>query len=46
VVGAQGEVSLQAGWAVFVPPQEEHQFINRGSEPLVFLCVVPSAVDG
>lgn len=46
VIGAQGEESLQAGWVVFVPPQEEHQFINGGSEPLVFLCMVPAAADG
>jgi len=46
VVGTQGEVSLQAGSAVFVPPQEEHQFINGGSQPLVFLCMVPATADG
>jgi quercetin dioxygenase-like cupin family protein len=45
VFGAQGDMPLEAGSAVLVPPEEEHQFRNSGSEPLVFLCIVPIAAD-
>lgn len=45
VFGDQEKIPLEAGSAVLVPPQEEHQFINGGSEPLVFLCMVPAMAD-
>ncbi len=45
VMGAQGAMPLEAGTAVLVPSDEEHQFRNVGSEPLVFLCLVPTAAD-
>lgn len=45
VFGPQGDMLLEAGSAVLVPPQEEHQFRNSGSEPLVFLCMVPTEAD-
>lgn len=45
VFGDQGEMPLEAGSAVLVSPQEEHQFKNTGSEPLLFLCIVPTAAD-
>lgn len=32
---------LRPGSVVFVPGNQEHQFVNRGSAPLKFLCVVP-----
>ena len=35
------ETPLQAGQCVFVPPKEEHQFLNTGSSPMKFLCLVP-----
>jgi len=35
------EVSAGSGTAVFVPPGEKHQFVNRGSSVLKFLCFVP-----
>ena len=27
--------------AIYVEPNIEHQFINKGDEPLVFLCLIP-----
>jgi len=27
--------------AILVKPNEVHQFINNGTEPLVFLCLIP-----
>lgn len=33
---------LQPGTVVFVPSNEMHQFQNTGSEPLRFLCLIPS----
>ncbi|MCD4701598.1 MAG: cupin domain-containing protein [Candidatus Aegiribacteria sp.] len=32
---------LGAGSVVLVLPEEEHNFVNTGSEPLVFLCIIP-----
>ena len=29
------------GFVAFVPADTLHQFVNTGSEPLVFVCVVP-----
>ncbi|MCG8568147.1 MAG: cupin domain-containing protein [Desulfobacterales bacterium] len=49
VHSGQGEVFMDGDWhpikagsAVFVPPNVEHQFKNPGTEPLVFICLVPS----
>ena len=33
---------LKTGNAVFVPPNEEHQFKNTGAADFVFVCVIPS----
>jgi len=45
VRGPWGESPLGAGKAVFVPPGEEHHFVNTSHEPLRFLCLVPVAGD-
>lgn len=31
------------GDVVFVPPDEEHQFLNPGAEPVLFVCSIPKA---
>jgi quercetin dioxygenase-like cupin family protein len=36
-----GESPVGQGTVVFVPGMEMHQFINRGSSVLRFICVVP-----
>jgi len=36
-------IPLTAGSVVHVLPMEEHQFQNTGKDPLVFVCVIPSA---
>jgi len=41
VVSENGETKLKAGDAVFVPPNERHQFKNNGKQPFKFLCLVP-----
>lgn len=48
VLSGRGEVrqknsakELSAGSVVLVIPDEEHNFVNTGEEPLDFLCVVP-----
>ena len=33
---------LEAGNAVFIPGNEEHQLKNTGDEPFTFLCLIPS----
>ncbi len=35
-------VPVSAGYAVFIPGNEEHQIRNAGQDPLVFACVIPS----
>jgi len=35
------ENSLSAGDCIFIPPNDEHQFVNTGDESLMFLCIVP-----
>lgn len=36
------EESIAVGNAVYVPPDEEHCFVNTGGEVLRFICVIPS----
>ncbi len=36
-----GESAIGEGSVVFVPGMEMHQFANRGSSPLRFICVIP-----
>ena len=45
-VEADGEHrDLRAGDVVFVRPNTTHQFVNTGSEPFTFLCLVPVTFD-
>lgn len=39
--GKAQQRSLNPGDTVLVLPDDEHQFINAGSEPLRFLCAIP-----
>ncbi len=41
VVGEQGEKTGTHGDAVFIPPNEMHQFKNNDKSTLKFLCLVP-----
>ncbi|MCK9243781.1 MAG: cupin domain-containing protein [Candidatus Marinimicrobia bacterium] len=36
------EIEIAPHDAILVLPNEEHQFINIGDEPLVFLCLIPN----
>ncbi|MFH1747054.1 MAG: cupin domain-containing protein [Planctomycetota bacterium] len=45
VKGAQGETNCQAGDVVWMPPNEKHQFLNSGAEPLEFICLIPAPQD-
>jgi quercetin dioxygenase-like cupin family protein len=42
VKSEQGDWPIKDGDVIFVPPNEKHQFINTGSEPLQFICLVPT----
>ena len=33
---------VQSGAVVFIPRNEEHQFMNRGEEDFIFVCLIPS----
>ncbi len=41
----QGDRSIAPGDVVFVPPDEKHQFVNTGDEPLRFICLIPAPSD-
>jgi quercetin dioxygenase-like cupin family protein len=41
VLGGSEERQFKPGDAVFVPPNERHQFRNTGKKPVKFLCLVP-----
>jgi quercetin dioxygenase-like cupin family protein len=41
VLDSQGEHRISEGVAVYVAPDEIHQFRNTGSRPLKFLCLIP-----
>jgi len=38
---AGGAFPVAAGDFAYVPPNDEHQFVNAGTEPFEFLCIVP-----
>lgn len=46
VKGCDGETMVRAGDFVFVPPDEEHQFLNSAKEPFEFLCIIPKGEEG
>ena len=48
ILSGRGKVFIDNDWhnieenyAVYIPPEIEHQFVNSGDEPLIFLCLVP-----
>jgi quercetin dioxygenase-like cupin family protein len=41
--GSAGEVAMNPGAAIYVPPNEMHGYRNTGDAPLRFVCVVPHA---
>ena len=52
IIGGSGVVmegdtprAVRAGDFVLVKPHEKHQYRNTGAEPLVFMCMVPSAYE-
>lgn len=38
---AGGATAVAPGDFAYVPPTDEHQFVNTGDEPFEFICVVP-----
>ena len=45
IKGINYEQKLEPMIAVFVPGDEEHQWINNGNEPFGFICVVPRGAE-
>ena len=41
VEGPEGEIAMNPGVAIYVPPDEVHGYRNVGDVPLRFVCVVP-----
>ena len=46
VLDVEGEHPLRPGTAVYVPPNDIHQFRNTGPGPLKFLCLIPHPLRG
>jgi len=44
VRGADGARFLSPGACALVAPGEDHNFVNTGSEPFDFLCLIPRSV--
>ena len=40
-VSEEGETPISEDSVIFVAPDERHCFVNKGSEPLRFICVIP-----
>ncbi len=36
---------ISSGTVVFIPENEEHQFMNGGGEDFVFISLIPSGID-
>ncbi len=45
VKGGGEEKTISSGDTVYLPPDEEHQFVNTGAGKLTFICVIPRAKD-
>jgi quercetin dioxygenase-like cupin family protein len=46
VMEGEREHIVRPGTAIFVPPNEMHQFRNTGAGPLKFLCLIPHPLRG
>jgi quercetin dioxygenase-like cupin family protein len=46
VLEGEREHALKPGSAVYVPPNQLHQFRNTGAGPLKFLCLIPHPLRG
>lgn len=42
---AAGDRPFRAGDVIWVPPNEMHQFVNDGAQPLEFICLIPAPRD-
>ncbi len=43
VKSEKGEIPIEAGKSIYVPPDELHQFINKGDSVLRFICIIPKS---
>lgn len=41
VVSEKGSTEITKGSVVFIAPNENHCFVNRGNEPMRFVCLIP-----
>jgi len=46
VKSTNGDTDVSEGDFVYVPPLEEHQFLNSGAGPFEFICIVPMSGAG
>ncbi len=39
------EYPVEPGYTAYIPDGSEHQFVNRGKQDFVFICIVPEEGD-
>jgi len=44
VVTEKGATAMNTWDVIYIPPNLQHQFVNIGDKPLVFLCLIPNEV--
>ncbi len=44
--GESGETRFKSGDVIFVEPNEKHQFVNAGDQPMRFICLIPALNKG
>ncbi len=41
VIQGDKAFGISPGVVIYISPGEEHQFVNKGNEPMEFLCLIP-----
>jgi quercetin dioxygenase-like cupin family protein len=39
------ETPIESGFTIFIPPNEKHCLINKGSGVMRFICLIPAGVE-
>ncbi len=45
IAGDNEVVEIKPGDAIFIFPDERHQFVNTGNEALGFICIIPNGAE-
>ena len=45
IKGKNFEQKIKAGDAIYIAPNEEHQFLNNNDEPFGLICIIPKGAE-